>query len=84
MIADQNYCHICHVKVTYTEEKPEIFKEIAFVYNNFLEIKKDIQLCIDFNPTCKNFWMYHYRKTYKTGFGKFKWRYLKSWIHHYI
>ena len=84
LIADRNYCYVCHVKVTYDEEKIKSLKKIAFVCNNFLEIKEDIELCIDFDPSCKDFWMYHYRKTLVTGFGKFKWQYLYSWIHHYI
>ena len=84
MIADQNYCYVCHVKVTYDEEKNKSLKKIAFVCNNFPEIKEDIQLCIDFDPSCKDFWMYHYRETLVTGFGKFQWQYLYSWIHDYI
>ena len=85
MIADRNYCYVCRVKVTYDEEKIKSLKKIAFVCNNFLEIKEDIQLYIDFDSSCKDFWMYHYRKTLVTGFGKFKWEYLEySWIHRYI
>ena len=84
MIADRNYCYVCRVKVTYDEEKIKSLKKLAFVCNNFLEIKEDIQLCIDFDPSCKDFWMYRYRKTLVTGFGKFKWQYLYSWFNHYI
>ena len=84
MIADRNYCFVCPAKVTYNKEKIKNLKKIAFVHNNFLEIKKDIQLCIDFNPSCKDFWMYHYRKTFETGLRTFKWRYLYSCIHHYV
>ena len=68
MIADRNY-YVCRVKVTYDEEKIKSLKIIAFVCNNFLEIKEDIQLCIDYDPSCKYFWMYHYRTTLVTGFG---------------
>ena len=84
MIADRNYCCVCCVKVTYDEEKLKSLKKIAFVCNNFLEIKEDIQLCIDFDPSCKDFCMHYYRKTLVTGFNKFKWQYLYSWIHYYI
>ena len=59
-------------------------KKMAFVYNIFLEIKQDIQLCIDFDPNCKNVWMYHYKETYGSSFANFKWRYLKSLIDYYI
>ena len=84
MITDRNYCYVCGVKVIYDEEKIKSLKKIAFICNNFLEIKEGIQLCIDFDPSYKDFWMYHYRKTLVTGFGNFKWEYLYPWIHHYI
>ena len=84
MIADRNYSYVCLVKVTYDEEKIKSLKKIAFIHNNVLEIKKDMQLCIDLDPSCKDFWIYHYRKTSETGLGNFKWQYLYSCIHHYI
>ena len=71
MITDQNYCYVCGVKVTYDEEKIKSLKKIAFICNSFLEIKEDIQLCIDLDPSCQDFWMHHYRKTLVTGFGNF-------------
>ena len=83
MIADRKY-YVCHVKVTYNEEKIKSLEKIAFIHNNFLEIKKDRQLCIDFDSSCKDFWIDHYIKTSETGLGNFKWQYLYSWIHHYI
>ena len=73
MITDRNYCFACRVKITYNEEKIRSLKKIVFIHNNFLEIKKDIQLCIDFDPSCKDFWLYHYKQTYVTGLGNFKW-----------
>ena len=82
MITDRNYCYVCGVKVIYDEEKIKSLKKIAFICNNFLEIKEDIRLCIDFNPSCKDFRMYYYRRTLVTGFGKFKWKHLYSWTHH--
>ena len=45
------------------KEKIKSLKKTAFACNNFLEIKEDIQLSVDYNPSCKDFWMYHYRKT---------------------
>ena len=73
MIAYRNYCFVCRVKITYNEEKIKSLQKIAFIYNNFLEIKKDIPLCIDFDPSFKDFWLYHYIQTYVTGLGNFKW-----------
>ena len=84
MIADQNYCYVCSVKVTYDEEKIHKLKKITSVYNNFIELKQDIQLCINFDPSCNNFWMYDYRRTGRTSLGNFRWEYLKNWINHYI
>ena len=59
-------------------------KKITSVYNNFIELKQDIQLCIDFDPSCNNFWIYGYRRTGRTGLGNFRWEYLKNWINHCI
>ena len=83
MIADRNYCYVCRVGVTYDEEKIKNTKKISLIHNTFLEIKKGIQLFIDFDPTCDEFWMYHYKKSYN-GTGQLKWRYLKSYIDEYI
>ena len=84
MISDRNYCYVCRVGVTYNEEKIRFIKKISLIHNNYVEIKRDIQLCIDFDPNCDEFWLYHYRKSYQTGLGKFKWCYLKSYIDEYI
>ena len=62
MIADRNYYYFCRVGVTYNEEKIKNIKKMSLIHNDFLENKKDIQLCIDFNPTCDKFYMYHYKK----------------------
>ena len=62
-------------------EKISNLRKIAPVHYNFIEIKKDIQLCIDYDPSCKDFWMYHYRRTVKRGFRMtiyFQWEYLSS------
>ena len=87
MITNQNYCYACRVKVTYDEKKIINLRKIAFVHYNFIEIKKGIQLCIDYDPSCKDFWMYHDRRTVKRGFKMtiyFQWEYLPSWINKYI
>ena len=42
MIADQNYCYVCRIKVTYDEEKIENLKKITSVCNLFIELKRDI------------------------------------------
>ena len=41
---------------------------------------EDIQLCIDFDLTCDEFWMYHYQKSWKTRFGTCEWTYRKNYI----
>ena len=46
-------------------------------------MKKDIQLSIDFDPSCKNFWMYHYKTSWKNRFGFCKWQYIKNYIDTY-
>ena len=67
IIADRNHCYICRVGVTYNEEKIRNIKKISLNHNNFLEIKKNIQLCIDFDLTCNEFWMHHYKTSYITA-----------------
>ena len=53
---------VCRVGVTYDAEKIENLIKIAYITYNFYAIKKDIQLCIDFDSKCDKFWMYHYKK----------------------
>ena len=55
MITDRNYCYVCCVKVTYDEEKIINLRKIASVHYNFIEIKKDIQLCIDYDQLVRIF-----------------------------
>ena len=80
IIANRNYCYVYRVGVTYNEEKIRNIKKMSLIHNYFLEIKKDIQLCIDFDSTCNEFWMYHHKTLYITRLGSYKWRYLKSYI----
>ena len=80
---ERNYCYVCRVGVNCDAERIEKLIKIADVTYNFHEIKKDIQLCIDFDPECNKFWMYHYRKSGKTRLGHCYWRYLKNYINDY-
>ena len=52
MLADRNHCYIYRVGVTYDEEKIKNLRKIVDVTNNFLNIKEDIQLCINFDSRC--------------------------------
>ena len=58
---DRSYCFICRVRVEYHAEKIENLKKIADIINTFLAIKTDIQLFLDYDESCNNFWMYHYK-----------------------
>ena len=49
LLGDKNYCYVCRVGVTCDAEKFENLIKIADVTYNFCAIKKDIQLCIDFD-----------------------------------
>ena len=82
ILADKKYCYVCRVGVTYDEEKLKT-RKIADVTYNIRKIKEDVQLCIDFDSTCDEFWMYHHRTSYKTRFGSCKWHYLKNYIDKY-
>ena len=66
LLGERNYYYVCRVGITYDAEKIEKLIKIADVTYNFHKIKKDIQLCIDFDPECDKFWMYHYKKSGKT------------------
>ena len=55
MISNINYCYVCSVGVTYNEEKIQNIKKISLIHNNYVEIRKDIQLCTDFNPSFDKF-----------------------------
>ena len=84
LLGEKNYCYVCHVGVTYDVEKIENLIKIADVNYNFCAMKKDIQLCIDFDSKCDKLWMYHYRKSWRTGFDHCKWTYLKNYIDDYM
>ena len=81
--SERYYCHICWVGVTYHSDRIENLIRIADIINNTLKMKKYIQLCIDFDPLCEIFWMYHYKISWKDRFGFCKWKYLKNYIDTY-
>ena len=61
---DRSYGFVCHISVDYHSDKIENLKKIADIFNNYTELKNDIQLCIDFDPLCENFWLYHYKTSW--------------------
>ena len=65
------------------EERIKNLRKITNVYNNLLNIKEDIQLCIDYDSTCDKFWIYHFKTNYKPRFGDCKWCYLKNYLDEY-
>ena len=80
---DRSYCFNRCVRVEYHADRIENLKKIADIINNFLKIKADIWLCIDFDPSCNNFWMYHYKTSWIDHFGECRWKYLKNYIDTY-
>ena len=84
LLGERYYCYVCRVGVTYDAQKIENIIKIADATYNFCEIKKDIQLRIDFDSTYDKFLMYHYRKSWKTRLGHCKWTYLKNYIDDYM
>ena len=79
---DRSYCFICCVRVEYHADRIENLKKIADI-NNFLKIKIDIHLCVDFDPSCNNFSMYHYKTSWIDHFGECRRKYLKNYIDTY-
>ena len=80
---ERYYCYICRVGVWYHADKMENLTKIAETINNILEMKEDIWLSIDFDPSCENFWLYHYKTSWQDRFGICKWKYLKNYIDTY-
>ena len=74
---------VFELNIMLTAGRIENLKKIADIINNFLKIKTDIQLCIDFDPSCNNFWMYHYKTSWIDHFGECRWKYLKNYIDTY-
>ena len=81
--SDRSFCFICRVRVEYHADRIKNLKKISDIVNNFLTIKTDIQLGIDCDETCNNFWMYHYKTSLMDCFGFCTWQYLKNYIDTY-
>ena len=80
---DRSLCFICCVCVEYHADRIKNLKKISDIVNNFLTIKTDIQLGIDYDETCNNFWMYHYKTSSMDRFRFCTWQYLKNYIDTY-
>ena len=74
----RNYCFVCRVRTTYNIDKTCKLKRIAEIFNTYLQMKEDLQLCINFG--CNNFWLYHYKTNGNRKFGETYWRCLKNFI----
>ena len=73
--SQRNYCFVCQVKVTYNINKIYKLKRIDEIINTYLQIKEDLQLCIDFG--CENFWLYRFQIK-KKKFSKIYLQYLRK------
>ena len=54
----RNYCIICQIKKTFNLDKIYNLNQIQDVFNNFLSLKKELQIFL--NNGYRNFWLYHY------------------------
>ena len=78
---ERNYCFICQVRITYHMDKTYKLDKITDVVNTYLELKADLQFCLD--DGCRNFWLYDYSQKFYHGKRKFNKtynRYLKNYI----
>ena len=76
---ERNYFFVCRVKVAYDINKIYKITKITQIINTYLEIKEDLQLCIDFG--CKNFWLYYFQPNVgikKKKFSKTYSQYMKK------
>ena len=64
---ERSYCFICRVRVSYHSGRIENLKKITDI-NKYVEIKNDIQLCVDLDPLCENIWFYHYNSKLEKSF----------------
>ena len=76
---ERNYCFVCRVKVAYDINKICKITKITQIINTYLEIKEDLQLCINFG--CENFWLYCFQPNVgikKKKFSKTYSQYMKK------
>ena len=58
LFGERNYCIICQIKKTFNLDKIYNLDKIQQVFNNFLSLKKELQIFL--NNGYRNFWLYHY------------------------
>ena len=76
---ERNYCFVCRVRVAYDINKIYKITKITEIINTYLQIKEDLQLCINFS--CENFWLYCFQANLeikKKKFSKTYSQYLKK------
>ena len=52
---ERSYCFICHVRVSYHSGRIKNLKKVADIINNYVEIKNNIQLCVNLTHYVKTF-----------------------------
>ena len=77
---ERSYCFVCRVRVEFDADRIANLKKIKDIINKFHEIKISIQR---YDPTCNNFWIYHYSTSWVDRFDRFRWKYLKDYIDTY-
>ena len=75
---ERNYCPIRQIRTTYNIKKTYKLDKISDVFNTYLEVKTDLQLCLNFG--CENFWLYNYKSYSKRKFNKTYNRALRNFI----
>ena len=60
LTAERNYYFICRTRIAFNIDKIYRINKIQNIINTFLDLKKHIQLCIDFGH--EKFWFYDYLK----------------------
>ena len=80
LFGERNYCIICQIKKTFNLDKIYNLDKIHKVFNNFLRLKKELQIFL--NNSYSNFWLYHYSQQYKLGSKRRKHNnmYLRNYI----
>ena len=57
---ERNYFFACRVRAAYNINKIYKIRKITEIINTYLQIKEDLQLCIDFG--CENFWLHYFKQ----------------------